>query len=138
MDKKARIDTYNTIYDIDIVVANKNVKLDQLRKLFCYTDGEDLDDEAWGGWYFCTGIVKRRSDDATVVLIHNGSDKHEFASSGDELLDLTDVCAHEAVHAAMDVYNVVSAKIDTDNQECFAYFVGYIAERIMRTILNKK
>lgn len=136
MSKKARIDTYNTIYDIDLVVANKEVSIAELKKLFCYLDDVELDEKAWN-WYFCTGVVKRKKDGATVVLVHQGKEKSNFVSSGNDLLDLVDVCAHEATHAAVDIYNLTDAKIDTDNQECFAYFVGYITERIFKTMSNK-
>ena len=42
--KKARIDTYNTIYDMDVVVANELVTLKKLRELFEYTDGKELEE----------------------------------------------------------------------------------------------
>ena len=38
---------------------------------------------------------------------------------------------------AIDFYNFVGATIDVENQENFAYFVGYITERILKTLLNK-
>ena len=34
---KAIIDTYETMYDIDIVVANRGVTLEKLQKLFVYS-----------------------------------------------------------------------------------------------------
>ena len=36
--------------------------------------------------------------------------------------------AHEAVHAALDIFDYVEARIASDNQEPFAYLVGWIAD----------
>lgn len=136
MNKKARIDTYSTIYDIDVVVANKEVTIEEIKKQFCYLDDKELNDDSWN-WYFISCLVKRKKDGAIVGLVHQGKDNRDFVSSGDETLDLVDVCAHEAVHIALDIYTEVGAKVDPGNQESFAYFVGYIAERIYKTISNK-
>ena len=35
--------------------------------------------------------------------------------------------AHESVHAAMEIFRYVDAECDTENQEPFAYLVGWIA-----------
>ena len=99
-------------------------------------DGKELDDDQ-RSWYFTTCMVKRKKDGAIVALTHQGKDKSCFVSSGNETLDLVDVCAHEAAHIALDIYMEVGAKVDPDNQESFAYFVGYIAERIYKTISSK-
>lgn len=134
--KKARIDTYSTIYDMDIVVANELVTLKKLRELFEYRDGKELE-ECYTDWDVVTGSLKRKSDGAYVVLIKFNRISDGFVSSGDKLLDMIDVCTHEATHAALDIYKSVSAEIDMENQETFAYFVAYIAERIAKTLLNK-
>ena len=134
--KKARIDTYSTIYDMDIVVANELVTLKKLRELFEYRDGKELE-ECYTDWDVVTGSLKRKSDGAYVVLIKFNRISDGFVSSGDKLLDMIDVCTHEATHAALDIYNSVSAAVDMENQENFAYFVAYIAERAAKTLLNK-
>lgn len=134
--KKARIDTYSTIYDMDVVVANELVGLKKLKDLFEYPDGEELED-LYTEWNVVTSLVKRKSDGAYTVLVKFNKISDGFVSSGDNLLDMIDVCSHEATHAALDIYNTVSAKVDTENQENFAYFVAYIAERIAKTLLNK-
>lgn len=36
--------------------------------------------------------------------------------------------AHEAVHAALEIFDYVNARISSDNQEPFAYLVGWIAD----------
>ena len=47
--------------------------------------------------------------------------------------EVTDIIAHESVHAAMDIYNYISASVDLSNQEPFAYLVGYIANCVYKT-----
>lgn len=36
--------------------------------------------------------------------------------------------AHEATHAAMEIFEYIGARIDYENQEPFAYLVGWITE----------
>lgn len=36
--------------------------------------------------------------------------------------------AHESVHAALEIFDYVDARISSDNQEPFAYLVGWIAD----------
>lgn len=44
-------------------------------------------------------------------------------------MDMTpSVIAHESVHAAMGIYSYVGAEVDLDNQEPFAYLVGWVAD----------
>lgn len=134
-NKGARIDTYNTQYDIDFVVANSKVTLEKLRELYYYADEEELDD-TWDNGGAITCLLKRKSDNAVVVLIrYVGKSQHK--SSGDKLLDIVNAASHEATHVAIDIYNSTGATIDVENQETFAYFVGYITERILKTLLNK-
>lgn len=133
---KARIDTYSTIFDMDFIVANDKVTLEDLRSQYEYTDGSELEDN-YTEWDLCTGIVKRKSDGAHCVLVKYNRMSKSFVSSGDRVLDLVDCCAHEATHVALDIYNATHTEIDFNNQECFAYFMAYITERIFKTISNK-
>jgi len=134
-NKGARIDTYNTQYDIDFVVANSKVTLEELRELYYYADEEELDD-TWDNGGATTCLLKRKSDNTVVVLIRYMG-RSQYRSSGDKLLDIVNIASHEATHVAIDIYNSVGATIDVENQETFAYFVGYITERILKTLLNK-
>lgn len=134
--KKSRIDTYSTMFDIDFIVANEAVTLEELRKLYCYTDDDELE-ECYTKWDFCTGKVKRKSDGAHCILVKYNQTSDSFVSSGDELLDLVDGCSHEATHIVLDIYAMTSTAIDMDNQENCAYFIGYCTERILKTLLNK-
>lgn len=35
---------------------------------------------------------------------------------------------HEATHVAMDIFSYIEAKVDLEDQECFSYLCGYIAD----------
>lgn len=35
---------------------------------------------------------------------------------------------HEATHVAMDIFSYIGAKVDLEDQECFSYLCGYIAD----------
>ena len=40
----------------------------------------------------------------------------------------TENIAHEAVHAAIEIFDYCDCRIDVDNQEPFAYIVGWVAK----------
>lgn len=42
--------------------------------------------------------------------------------------------AHESVHAAMEIFRYVDACCDTENQEPFAYLVGWVADCIKKAM----
>lgn len=35
---------------------------------------------------------------------------------------------HEATHAAMDIFSYIGANVNLEDQECFSYLCGYIAD----------
>ena len=49
MKSKGSIDTYNTIYPIDFMVASNSIKLVDLQKLLQYSDKTELDDDIHKG-----------------------------------------------------------------------------------------
>lgn len=49
----------------------------------------------------------------------------------------TDKIAHEAVHAAMDIFVDLGCRFDAFNQEPFAYLVGWVADCIDKVKRNK-
>ena len=132
--KKAIIDTYETLYDIDIVVANRQVSLDKLRKLYTYGDGVMLDDFIADG-LATTAIVKRISDNKTCILIKDN--KATDVKSIDKKLDHINTIAHESLHAVLDIYNIIDQKICTCSQEPMCYLIGYIAECVYKTLTKK-
>lgn len=133
-NKKSYIDTYETIYPVDIVVANKACSIEELRELYTYSDGVILDDDVCNK--FCTTCTVRRIEDGRyAILIKFNEEKLPKWANPKE--DLVDSCAHEALHAALDIYEYVGQKVDNRNNEDLAYFIGWIAARIYRTVTRK-
>lgn len=131
---KKRIDTYSTQFDIDVIVCNKAVTLEDLNKLFKHLDNTELNKD-FVEWCAISCMVTRKKDGAKVYLIKYNK-KGTFVSSGNDTLDLIDTASHEAMHAVLDIYNSVGARIDIENQESTAYFLGYLTERVAKTLLN--
>ena len=132
--KKAIIDTYETLYDIDIVVANRQVSLDKLRKLYTYADGVILDDFVVDG-LSTTAVVKRISDNKTCILIKDNKDTD--VKSIDKKLDYINTIAHESLHAVLDIYDIINQKVCTCSPEPMCYLIGYIAECVYKTVMKK-
>ncbi len=132
--KKAIIDTYETLYGVDIVVANRQVSLDKLRKLYTYGDGVMLDDFIAEG-LATTAVVKRISDNKTCILIKDNKDTD--VKSVDKKLDYINTIAHESLHAVLDIYDIIDQKICTCSPEPMCYLIGYIAECVYKTLTKK-
>lgn len=132
--KKAYIDTYETVYPMHLVVANEEVTLEQLKKLYCFSDNSILDDAVING--ICTtSTVKRISDGRYMSLVK--FNRNTDIKNIDKKLDLINTIAHEAVHVVLDTYDYIGEKVNAQFQEAFAYQVGWTAECIYKT-LNKK
>ena len=132
--KKAIIDTYETLYGIDIVVANRQVSLEKLQKLFVYNDGATIDNFIIDG-LATTCVVKRISDNKTCVLIKDNKDTD--VKSVDKKLDYINTIAHESLHATLDIYDIISQKVCTCTPEPMCYLIGYIAECVYKTLTKK-
>ena len=65
-----------------------------------------------------TSCRRMKPDIKGGVLIRFASKEHMTISE----------IAHESVHAAAEVFDYIDADFDIDNQEPFAYLVGYIAD----------
>ena len=132
--KKAIIDTYETLYGIDIVVANRQVNLERLQKLYTYSDGVVLDDFIIDA-LATTAIVKRISDNKTCILIKDNKDSD--VKSIDKKLDHINTIAHESLHAVLDIYDIIQQKVCTCTPEPMCYLIGYIAECVYKTLTKK-
>jgi len=133
--KKAIIDTYETLYGVDIVVANRNTTLKDLQKLYVYSDGAVLDDyiiEAMAA----SAIVKRIKDNKTCVLIKDNKDSS--TKGVDKKIDRINTIAHEALHAVFYIYeNYMDQKLCGCSSEPACYLIGYIAECVYKTLTKK-
>lgn len=132
--KKAYIDTYETVYPIHLVVANEHVKLEQLKKEYCFTDDSILDDSILKA-VATTCLCKRMSDDRIVTLVKFN---HCCSVKGiNKQSDLMGTCTHEAIHVVLDTYNYIGAHVSNEEQETFAYQVEWVAQCIYKTLTKK-
>lgn len=139
--RKAYIDTYSSIYPVDLVVANGAVTIEDLRKDYCEIDGteiEDYDTKQFGG-VTLTGI--RKSDDHYVIIVWLQSLEDIYFSKGvsklNKQIEYISILAHEAAHAALFTYRKIQESICTVDQEPFAYYMQWIVKCICKTMFKK-
>jgi hypothetical protein len=138
-NNKSRIDYYETPYEVYLAIANKYTTFEELQEIFTYSDGVELDDNFLNdsdGYPYqgVTVSVKRKSDNRQFILVKHVSDT---SVKVDKLLDIINLADHEACHAILDLYKIIGAEIDLDNQEHFAYEKSYITTLILKNWLNK-
>lgn len=130
-DKKSIIDTYTTIYYVDIVVANKYSTLDELKQLYTYCNGDELDSRVTD-CECTTTTCTRISDNKSVILVKYNNDSS--IKGIDKQLDLINTVAHEAGHVALDIYDHMNQGVCNCSPEPFCYLLGYAAECIYKTL----
>ena len=131
---KSIIDTYTTIYYVDIVVANKYATLEELKELYVYSDGVELDNAIMSN--ICTtSTCTRKSDNKSVVLIKYNKDSEIKGTN--KTLDLINTVCHESGHAVLDIYEHMSQQVCNCSPEPFCYLLGYVAECVYKTLTKK-
>lgn len=125
------IDTYTTIYYVDIVVANKYTTLEELKELYTYSDGIELDDAILAS-ECCTATCKRISDNKDVILIKDNKDSS--IKGIDKQVEFINTVCHEAGHAVLDIYEHMNQQVCNCSSEPFCYLLGYVAECIFKTL----
>lgn len=130
-NNKARIDVYDTIYDIDLVVANKYVSIEDICKDYIYSNGEEIED--FPNYTATTCTVKNKHTKRCCILVRYH--KAPSDKSLDEFLDIINTAAHEAFHVMDGIYEACS--IEYKESENPAYFIGWITECILKTWLNR-
>lgn len=135
--KRFKLDTYQTVYNIDLVVCYGDMSTKELQALYRKLNDSELDDDFNSSRAWCSALI-RKSDGATILFVKINKDFNDgFTSSGDELLDMINCASHEAAHCALYLFSIVGANSEDNNSEPFAYLLGYFTERIMKTLLNK-
>lgn len=134
MKKRAIIDTYETLYQVDIVVANRNVKLEDLKKKYIYSNGDELDSYITDA-LATSAIVRRKSDSKTCILIKDNKDT--TVKGVDKKVDHINTIAHEALHATLYIYDIMDQKVCSCSSEPMCYLIGFIAECIYKTLSKK-
>ena len=133
-NKKARIDTYETVYYIDLVVANKYVTLKDLQKLYTYSDEVELDEDIIAGDCTTTKVL-RKSDNKRCVLV-----KHNHLTTITSIpkdIDFINTIGHEAGHVVLDIYESIGQSVCSCSQEPFCYLLGWVTDRIYKTLKSK-
>lgn len=134
--KKAYIDTYETVYPIHLVVANEEVTIEALRKLYTYADDKELDDTITN--CVCSTVrAKRKSDGRYISLVKFNYPSLYIKNKSEIQADMVNTYAHEACHVVLDTYEFIEEQPCTSHQEVFAYQVGWVAECIYKTLSKK-
>lgn len=135
MTKKKYIETFSTVYGVNIVIANINVTLKDLQKIYTYSDGVELNEDLTSCIASTTNCKNKLTGECCVVIKYNetsdikGTDKHA---------DLVNTAAHEALHTAMNLYSFIGEPIKPeDSNENLAYLVGWITEKIYQVWTKK-
>ena len=129
---KSIIDVYPTIYNVDLVVANKYTTIEQLNKVYCDVNNEDLTDDT--SIAYTERGYDRKTDKPVIIVRYVRQSKW----AEDQKLDLINTAAHEALHVCMDIYSKIGEKIfEQDSNELFAYLIGWVTECIYKTWTKK-
>lgn len=125
------VDTYNTIYEIDLVVANIDTTLEELKKTYCYSDGVELDSAITDGYATTSCCINKKTNKQSILVKHN---KQSDIKGEDKKIALINTCAHEAVHVFLDIHRSIGEGVCLECQEPTAYFIGWATECIYKTL----
>ena len=73
---------------------------------------------------------------STLIVINVGKHKKIFKKVYE--VELIATIAHEAVHACNQIFNLIGAKLDSNNDEPQAYLVDFIVKEIYKCYLKHK
>ena len=131
--KNKHIDTFETIYGVDVVIANKEVTVEDLRELYTYSDGVELEDCKFEA---VTSTCKNKETGRFVILVWYR--EMRLIKGETAKLRYINAAAHEAFHVVNDLMDFSQQEIDTRNgNEFMAYMIGYFTERIYNTWTKK-
>lgn len=129
-DKKSIVDIYETIYGIDLVVANRYTTVEDLNEEYSYYDGAELDSSILDG-LSAVALCKRISDGKRVILAKYNRDSD--IKGIDKKVDFINTITHEAGHVVLDIYSAIDQDIKFDSQEPFCYLLGWVGECLYKT-----
>lgn len=129
---KSIIDVYPTIYNVDLVVVNKYTTIEQLNKVYCDVNNEDLTDSTSIA-YTERGYNRKTNRPVIIVRYVKSAEWVE-----DRKTDLVNTAAHEALHVCMNIYSKIEEDVyKNDSNELFAYLIGWVTECIYKTWTKK-
>lgn len=128
--KKGIIDLYPTIYNVDIVVANKYATIKQINKRYETVNHTDFEYDDVLIAYTDVGYDKKTK--RAVIIVKLCSDNNDITV--DKKLDLINTCSHEAGHVCMNIYSKIGESVyKDDSNELFCYLLGWVTECIYKT-----
>jgi hypothetical protein len=128
---KSIIDVYPTIYNVDIVVANKYTTIKQLNKRYSDVDNQDFTDDSSCIAFTDIGYDKKTGKAVIIIKYNHPCEVKDV----DKRLDLVNTCAHEALHVCMKIYSKIGENVyKDDTNELFAYLLGWVTECIYKTL----
>lgn len=131
-NSKTRIDTYRIdIYDCDLVVANQYTTLEQLKEVYCFSDGVELTEDILFGEASTSKCKDKKTGVYTILVKFN---HHTNVKGKDKSLNFINTVSHEATHVAMDVYELCNQNICFCSPEPFCYLQGWACECIYKTL----
>lgn len=131
--KNKHIDTFETIYGVNVVIANAAVTVEDLREKYTYSDGVEIEDTDFEA---VTVTCKERDTGRYVILVWYRSMR--LLKGEKRQLRYINAAAHEAMHVVMYLQDFSQQKVDPrDSNEYLAYMAGYFAERIYDTWTKK-
>ena len=128
--KKSRIDVYPTVYNVDLVVANKYTTIKEINRRYETVERKEFVDDD------CIAFTERGYDKKTGKAIILVKYYHpNIVTNIDKKLDLINTCAHEALHVCMTIYSKIGEDVyKNDSNELFAYLIGWVTECIYKTV----
>ena len=124
--KKFRIYEFHPqIYPRRLWVA-KGGTFEDIKTRFAAYNGEELGEPSDA--IAVTYIVQTRDDNRYLGHLIWFPSAKDMTSS---------IMAHEAFHASMDLFGMIGCKMHYDNQEPFAYLVGWVVDCIDKVKRNK-
>lgn len=135
--KKAYIDTYQSIYPVELVVANSAVTIDQLRKLFVEGNGDELSDYDMTNRAAVVANVVRKSNDHAVLLVRMGSEDKYYKDKNERKIDYIGTIAHEAGHVVLNTWRRIEEYETVECQEPFCYYLEWVVKCICNTVFKK-
>lgn len=125
-NNKKHIEVLHTVYEVDIVIANKYVTLEDLKKKYAYYDGVELDNDITASQASTARCIDIKTNRPVVLIKYNCDSSIKGVN---KKLDLINTASHEATHAAMYIFSYVREFINTDqSNESLAYLIGWITQ----------
>jgi hypothetical protein len=130
MNKVSRIESYDTIYGVVLIVANQYATIEEIREIVEYLDGSEMDDGVMDNCANVT-ICKRKSDGKDCVFVKYNCD---CGYASNKKVDFINTVSHEAGHVALRIYEHMDQNVCFCSSEPFCYLLGWAAECIYKTI----